>query len=66
MRKPPAQEEKIVFWMGSSKRDLLEFPEPVIDEVGTALSAAQFDDKHPAAKALERTGIRRTENRCRP
>ena len=42
--------EKPLFWTGSSKDDLLEFPEAVIDEIGTALSVAQFGGKHPSAK----------------
>ena len=46
--------ERPLFWMGSSKDDLLAFPEPVQDEIGTALSVAQFGGKHPSAKALER------------
>jgi phage-related protein len=36
--------------VGSSKEDLLAFPEPVQDEIGTALSVAQFGGKHPSAK----------------
>jgi phage-related protein len=36
--------------VGSSKQDLLAFPEPVQDEIGTALSVAQFGGKHPSAK----------------
>jgi phage-related protein len=42
--------EKPLFWVGSSKEDLLAFPEPVQDEIGTALSVAQFGGKHPRAK----------------
>src|SRR6266480_833551 len=42
--------EKPLFWTGSSKDDLLTFPEAVIDEIGTALSVAQFGGKHPSAK----------------
>jgi phage-related protein len=42
--------EKSLFWTGSSKDDLLAFPEAVIDEIGTALSVAQFGGKHPGAK----------------
>jgi phage-related protein len=42
--------EKPLFWIGSSKEDLLAFPEPVKDEIGTALSVAQFGGKHPKAK----------------
>src|SRR6266852_2681430 len=42
--------EKPLFWTGSNKDDLLAFPEAVIDEIGTALSVAQFGGKHPSAK----------------
>jgi phage-related protein len=42
--------EKALYWTGSSKKDLLAFPGPVIDEIGTALSVAQFGGKHPSAK----------------
>ncbi len=42
--------ERPLFWTGSSKDDLLAFPEGVVDEIGTALSVAQFGGKHPSAK----------------
>ena len=42
--------EKPLFWIGPSKDDLLAFPEAVKDEIGTALSVAQFGGKHPHAK----------------
>jgi len=42
--------ERPLFWVGSSKEDLLAFPEPVQDEIGTALSVAQFGGKHPSVK----------------
>jgi phage-related protein len=42
--------EKPLFWIGSSKEDLLAFPETVKDEIGTALSVAQFGGRHPRAK----------------
>src|SRR5580700_6196090 len=42
--------EKPLFWTGSSKDDLLAFPDAVIHEIGTALSVAQFGRKHPSAK----------------
>ena len=34
--------EKPLFWVGSAKDDLLEFPEAVQDDIGVALSVAQF------------------------
>lgn len=42
--------EKPLFWIGSSRKDLLGFPELVKDELGHALSVAQFGWKHPKAK----------------
>lgn len=48
--------EKPLFWIGSSKTDLLEFPEAVKDEVGVALSVAQFGGKHPKAKPWKGEG----------
>src|SRR6202047_1335263 len=49
-RQERAPGEKPLFWTGSSKDDLMAFPEAVIDEIGTALSVAQFGGKHPSAK----------------
>lgn len=57
MRDHPALGEKTVLWVGSAKRDLMAFPEPVINEMGTALSAAQFGGKHPAAKPWKGLGV---------
>jgi phage-related protein len=37
--------EKPLFWTGSSKQDLLKFPDPVRDGIGVALSVAQFGAK---------------------
>jgi phage-related protein len=34
--------DKPLFWVGSAKNDLMEFPEAVKDEIGTVLSVAQF------------------------
>ena len=48
--------EKPLFWVGSSKRDLLDFPELVKDEFGVALSVAQFGGKHPKAKPWKGEG----------
>ncbi len=51
--------EKPLFWVGSSKEDLMALPEAVQDEIGTALSVAQFGGKHPSAKPWrgEGTGV---------
>ncbi|MBZ5659058.1 MAG: type II toxin-antitoxin system RelE/ParE family toxin [Acidobacteriia bacterium] len=48
--------EKLLFWVGSSKDDLLAFPDAVIEEMGTALSVAQFGGKHPKAKPWKGQG----------
>src|SRR5437867_2939579 len=43
---------KPLFWVGSSRKDLREFPEEVKDVMGHALDVAQLGGKHPDAKAL--------------
>jgi len=48
--------EKPLFWVGSAKAGLIEFPEAVKDEIGTALSVAQFGGKHPRAKPWKGEG----------
>jgi phage-related protein len=52
----PARGERPLYWVGSTKRDLLAFPEAVKDGIGTALSVAQFGGKHPAAKPWKGIG----------
>jgi phage-related protein len=49
-------DEKPVFWIGSAKSDLLRFSEAVKDEIGVALSVAQFGGKHPSAKPWKGEG----------
>jgi|SRR5579885_2025682 len=48
--------EKPLFWVGSSKADLVKFPAAVRDEIGMALSVAQFGGKHPNAKPWKGEG----------
>jgi phage-related protein len=48
--------EKPLFWVGSAKADLLDFPEAVKDGIGIALSVAQFGGKHPQAKPWKGEG----------
>jgi len=50
MRSTAGPGEKPLFWVSSSKRDLLAMPGPVVRELGTALGVAQYGAKHPAAK----------------
>jgi len=48
--------EKPLFGVGSAKPDLLDFPEAAKDELGVALSVAQFGGKHPKAKPWKGEG----------
>ncbi len=48
--------ERPLDWVGSSKRDFLDFPEAVKDEMGNALGLAQFGGKHPSAKPWKGQG----------
>jgi phage-related protein len=50
------KEVKPLFWVGSSKNDLREFPEDVQDSVGYALHQAQIGEKHKDAKPLRGFG----------
>ena len=47
---------KPLYWVGSSKRDLLSLPEPVVDLFGFALYLAQDGRKHEQAKPLRGFG----------
>jgi phage-related protein len=47
---------KPVVWLGSSRRDLCVFPEPVKDRIGYALYVAQNGGKHRDAKILSGFG----------
>jgi len=57
MARMPAEGEKPLHRIGSSKRGFLAFPEPVKDEMGNALGIAQFGGKHPAAKPWKGQGV---------
>jgi phage-related protein len=56
MRRVLAGGEKPLHWVGSSKRDFLEFPDPVRDEMGNALGVAQFGGMAPSAKPWKGLG----------
>jgi phage-related protein len=56
MARQPVTGEKPLHWVGSSKRDFLEFPEAVKAEMGNALGIAQFGGTHPDAKAWKGEG----------
>lgn len=47
---------KPVIWVGSSRKDLRVFPEPVQDHVGYALYVAQRGGKHHDTKTLSGFG----------
>jgi phage-related protein len=47
---------KPVIWVGSSRKDLREFPAPVQDQMGYALYVAQLGGKHRDAKTLSGFG----------
>jgi phage-related protein len=48
--------ERPLYWVGSSKKDLMAFPDAVKDHLGVALSVAQFGGKHPDAKPWKGEG----------
>jgi phage-related protein len=49
-------QEKPLFWVGSSKKDLQAMPSEVIDVFGFALHLAQTGKKHEQAKPLKGFG----------
>ena len=51
-------EPKPVRWVGSSRRDLKEFPKAVQRHIGQALYAAQCGEEYPTVKALKGFGGR--------
>jgi phage-related protein len=48
----PAKGERPLDWVGSSKDDLLRFPDPVIDEIGMARADIELIERR--LKAAER------------
>ncbi|HED16748.1 MAG TPA: hypothetical protein ENI64_08055 [Gammaproteobacteria bacterium] len=52
--------EKQVIWIGSSLKDLKDFPGDVIDVMGYAIHLAQQGDKHPDTKPLKGFGSAKT------
>jgi phage-related protein len=48
--------EKPLHWVGSSKKDLLAFPEEVIDDIGYALGVVQLGGTPPSAKPWKGEG----------
>lgn len=56
MRKRRAPGERPLHWVGSSKKDLLAFPEGAVDNIGYALSVVQFGGYPPSAKPWKGLG----------
>jgi len=56
MRRHPARNEKPLHWVGSSKRDLLGFPQEVVDNIGYALGVVQYGGHPPSAKPWKGLG----------
>lgn len=56
MTKKPAVLERPLHWVGSAKKDLLEFPALVIDRLGYGLGVVQAGGMPPAAKAWKGEG----------
>jgi phage-related protein len=56
MRIRPSRNERPLHWVGSSKRDLLEFPESVVDNFGYALGVVQYGGVPPSSKPLKGLG----------
>ena len=52
----PSASFKPIIWVGSSRRDLRAFPDPVQGHVGYALYVAQRGGKHRDAKTLSGFG----------
>jgi phage-related protein len=48
--------EKPLHWVGSAKRDLLRFPEQVVDDLGYALGLVQQGGTPPSAKPWKGEG----------
>ena len=58
MREHGPREEKPLHWVGSAKKDLLGFPEQVVDDVGFALGVVQYGGHPPSAKPWKGLGPR--------
>ena len=48
--------ERPLYWVGSAKHDLLDFPEEVVDELGYALGVVQMGGRPPTAKSWKGEG----------
>ena len=48
--------ERPLFWVASSRKDLLTMPEPAVRAIGMALGVAQYGGKQPSAKSWKGEG----------
>ena len=53
---PRSAGEKPLHWVGSSRRDFMDFPDQAKSDMGYALGVAQFGAKHPHAKPCKGEG----------
>jgi len=56
MRERRALKERPLHWVGSSKKDVVAFPEDVVDNIGYALSVVQFGGYPASAKPWKGLG----------
>lgn len=56
MRSNFAMGERPLFWIGSSKKDLLAMPAPAVRSIGIALGVAQVGGTHPSTKPWKGDG----------
>ena len=56
MRKYRPAGEKPLYWVGSAKKDLLGFPEEIVDNIGYALGVVQYGGHPPSAKPWKGLG----------
>ncbi|MGB9428607.1 MAG: type II toxin-antitoxin system RelE/ParE family toxin [Gammaproteobacteria bacterium] len=56
MARSDAPREKPLHWVGAAKKDLLAFPEAVVDDFGYALGVVQQGGKPPSAKPWKGEG----------
>jgi phage-related protein len=53
---PPPRSEKPLHWVGSAKKDLLTWPDEVVNDFGYALGAVQMGATPPQAKPWKGEG----------
>ena len=56
MARTPPSPEKPLYWAGSAKKELLAFPEEVVDDFGYALGMVQQGGVPPSAKPWKGEG----------